>query len=244
MKRIAKAGWLLLLLGLSTWISPWLAWAEDVIYINDVLDYNTDPDILYRFSFEGDFQDSVNLDTYTESYGTDEYTAGISEQCRSFSGMGDYAITGRSYRLGDAWTVNFWLKLKSYSYGTLLCDDAMKIEFGGEYVSTNLYITLTDRDGGERGETLSDIIKKDEWTMVTLTYDPAHLRFSVYLDGSFLISYRRNLLAKSDDPLLIGAASEEGDDCFIGYLDELCAWKRCFSEREVKELYDGFEIEE
>ena len=222
---------------------PVPAMAQEGIRIGEDFDLETDADLFFHFPFEGHYDDLLHPDILPEPFGKRQFLdGGVEGQCAFFEGESSYVyMDGFAYRLGDNWTISYWTKLTSYCQGTLLANDVLQICYDGGYGAMQMTVKPVDAEGVQRAFALAEPFEKGWWTMVTLTYDSEHKRLSVYSDGVFTDSFRCEPLRKSADRLIIGASTINGDECFIGYLDELCAFERCLSDSEVGDLYASYD---
>lgn len=226
-----------------TMISPQITMAEDdVVVIDDgTAGGAVDDDMIFQCSFEDDCTNAVNNEQ-GEQYGRRSFMEGIQGKAVYFSGENDFIVYGSEYDIPADYTVNMWVNVSGDWMrdwqGVVSKNDSvyffgLKDSFPGAYIFSE----------SEEGDFLADGISPEEWHMLTFVHETERTKFSIYIDGAFIVSYRwASPLPENDQPLIIGRGFIDRDDySYKGLVDEVFISTRAYAENEIQELYDSYQ---
>lgn len=205
--------------------------------------------LVAHYTFDGNFNDSTNNGNNGKSVGEVTFANdGVTGQCAEFKGGFLTVPSNPALNLGKAFTVATWIKISqdantNNNTSTILSklDDNNYLSF---YMVAqgihDLKMRLYFKDIGEWDAATSGVGSlqlNEKWSHVVFKSDGSMLY--VFLDGKLAANTQLpaggGVIPESSTPLMIGAAN--GQDYFMGKMDDLRIYNRALSDDEIKALY-------
>ncbi|HTV43586.1 MAG TPA: hypothetical protein VMF08_23685 [Candidatus Sulfotelmatobacter sp.] len=161
------------------------------------------------------------------------------------SGNAEYTVAIWANGNSVVQPANGGLVTKGYFYG-----EEMNIDNGGPVNSAGhntLRFEARDAIGGDHDvDTTIDMSADSNWHLIVAVCDEANGLISLYKDGSLVGSAAMpvggGIVNSASAPLMIGArstsATSEGNNQFIGYLNDLAIYNYAFTAEQVQAMYD------
>jgi len=162
--------------------------------------------------------------------------------CYNFSGAGSqYMDTNYGSTLAGTFSVNVWLKITdSNQFQEILGKDGAGHRFW-IYIdtrgATNSFQVVFRTSGGDYNSTAVTTLSFGTWYMITIVYNQATPKYSLYINGSWNQDVATTGTFTSPANWYLGSSGLNATQYFTGSMDEYGLWTRDLSSAEVTELY-------
>ncbi len=170
---------------------------------------------------------------------------GVLNGGRRFDGFNDYAAIPTSERLSTAdFTLRAWVRLLSAPNG-LSVMVANEDDFTGWYLGMlgdrRPFLGIASKPSSVSSTLASTPLPLDAWTALTVTYDGAERRLSLYVNGQLASSnFVAGLTPRTTGDLTLGRASWADAHYTHMDLDELLVLPQAWSAQQVADDYASF----